>query len=57
MSKPKETAESNPILVEAGRKGGLKSRGGGRPKKYQTEEERKAAAVARTLAWRKRKKI
>jgi|GEM_PF-4997669 len=37
--------------------GGKRSRGGGRPRKYGTEAERKAAAVARQTAYRERQKI
>lgn len=43
--------------LKGGRVGGAKSRGGGRPKKYATDEERLAARRASALAHYHRKAL
>lgn len=54
LNEPKMTkAEAGRL---GGKIGGKLSKGGGRPPKYNTDEERKAARVAQTQAWRRRKK-
>lgn len=47
-------SEISEYLAEIGRRGGKKSKGGGRPPKYQTEAERKDARKKQQKAYRDR---